>query len=143
MRSFLVCAATLLAAHAHAAPAKDCAALAQSFRVEVRMMDAASLARLRSCTTGEAWSVAPARKASDAPAPPNASGYAALMGLSKACQGLADQVADKGLKVLPADQRTRYRSCIDDAITSISLRPRPGTTANMPTPGRKIPDGAV
>lgn len=141
MRSFLACMTTLLAVHAQAAPAKDCAELAQSFRDDVSAMAAASLGRLRACTTGEAWSVAPANKASDAPAPQDMHAMVVLPALSAACKALADQVAHKGLKPLTTDQRTRYRSCIDNAITSISSRPRPGTTANMPT--RKIPDGAV
>lgn len=140
MRSLLVCVVTFFAVQVHAAPAKDCAELAVSFRDDLVAMEAASLARLRACTAGAGWSTQAAKKGSD-PTPPSLSGPVVLSSLSKECQVLADKVAQKGLKPLPSDQRTRYRSCIDGAITSISSKSRPGNTANMPT--HKIPDGRV
>lgn len=138
MRTALALLLAFCCSAARATPEIDCPSLANELRGdESALMTLSALGRLRKCVDPAAW--APRTAAPSASS--NATGSAQSAQKSDTpfrlpqkpeCLPLEETFARIGPASMPAADRSRLTRCIDDAITTISSRPRPGSTANMP-----------
>ena len=135
MRFNFVLLAMLCCSNVHAA-AVDCPSLAKSFQSASSKMNALLLAQVRGCVDPKAW---PTSSSGPASAPLNDKG-ALRLDQGAECTRLADAFASTGPAPLSEAERSALKACIDEAITTISSKPRPGTTAHMPTPAKRFDD---
>lgn len=128
----------LFATSAAAAPTSNCPALAAAFRDEPALMPLVDYARMRKCIDAKTWPAPSSSPASAAGSAPARKPLFRLEQQGPECPRLAASYASNGPAGLKDGELSVLKGCVDSAITELSTRPRPGTTANHPvkkTPG--------